>query len=451
MSYNTTFNQLPLELILIIAESLDTASFSHLHQTTSYLHEALRSRLYARASSLRKLITFTLPLCSVYPVITEFVSPLHHSAFVGNHHALTKLLESRAIDVNLSQKRVTPLFCAVIAGHAECAAGLMANGANDKKLWDFHGIQYSALDLAAVCCREPMFVELLRHTRIWSNSFHHIMNGITPQEFRPVQRRPTLGPHHHWVPANDDAKEDTPEQIAAANNRFRMAISLLDQGFPLETQCHQGHTPIQCALLRSYPGDVSFLRYISRADRTLSLWVIAELLCRGANSNVRNIAGQTPLHQTIAACDVELTSRLLDYTIVENDGIMPYHDGEKFGKMMVMFASRSCVFRNFVQRGGRRFTRKVVNICASLRQCEPALRIAEVLLQGGEMGMVLMESMGLDGGHYLTREEVKILVDIWQEEIDESARDIPLGTMAPGSTAGVFSLWNSGKLRGRDI
>jgi hypothetical protein len=72
-------------------------------------------------------------------------------------------------------------------------------------------------------------------------------------------------------------------------------------------------------------------------------------------------------------------------------------------------------------------------------------------LQGGEMGMVLMESMGLDGGHYLTREEVKILVDVWQKEIDESARDTPLGTMAPGSTAGVFSLWNSGKLRGRDI
>ncbi|KAF8248516.1 hypothetical protein K440DRAFT_660807 [Wilcoxina mikolae CBS 423.85] len=101
------------------------------------------------------------------------------------------------------------------------------------------------------------------------------------------------------------------KKIAAADTRFRMAKALLDEGFPLEVKCHEDHTPLQCAMVRSCPEGRIIQRHICPTDRTLASRVVAELLSRGANANVQNSAGRTPLHQAIAACDVELTSVLL--------------------------------------------------------------------------------------------------------------------------------------------
>ncbi|KAF8533219.1 ankyrin repeat-containing domain protein [Trichophaea hybrida] len=336
MPHHTTLDHLSVELIHLIAESLDTTSLNYLHQTTSYLHVALTRRLYDQAASHQTLFTITLPICPSYPVITTyslFGSPLHYSAFVGNHHAITKLLELGGIDVNLTLKGITPLFCAVIKGHVKCTGLLMANGANDENQWDFSDVPCSALDMAAVYCHEPVFVELLRHNPTWKSSFHHVMNGISPIEYRPPRFKPN--PHSLFIEVNDDDAEDTPEKIAAADTRFRMAITLLDHGFPIEIRCDEGHTPLQCSLLRSFPTH-DIRRHISPADRTLSSRVIEELLSRGADANAGDYFwqsdGQTPLHQTVATSDFGFASLLLrggaNPTLEDDNDGTPFDDGQ---------------------------------------------------------------------------------------------------------------------------
>jgi len=421
MPRNTTLDQLPVELIHLISESLDTTSLNYLHQTTSYLQSALTRRLYDQAASHQTLFTFTLPICPSYPVIFTYSllgSPLHYSAFVGNHHAITKLLELGAIDVNLTLKGVTPLFCAVIKGHVECARLLMTNGANDENQWDFRDVSCSALDMAAVYCHEPVFVELLRHNPTWKSSFHHVMNGISPIEYRTPRFKPN--PHSLFVEENDDDAEDTLEKIAAADTRFRMAITLLDHGFPIETQCDEGHTPLQCSLQRSFPGDDIRL-HISPADRRLSSRVIEELLSRGADANVRNYfwhGGQTPLHQTVAASDFEFTSLLLrggaDPTLEDENHVTPFDAGQQIDPQLVAFASRKSVYAEFVKRGGKKTVGWVPGTNRRMWRYEPALKIAEMLLARGGGPAVAVNG---DGVNCLTREEVRILVDIWREGI----------------------------------
>jgi len=414
MSRNPALHQLPLELIHLIAESLDIASLNNLLRTTPYLHYALTRLLYNRAANHQILLTGTPAVSSLCPV-SPFGYPLHYSAFVGNHHAVAKLLEMHVIDVNSSQNGATPLLCAVIGGHAECAGLLMRNGAKDENIWDSYGSPCSALDVAAEYCQESVFAELLRHKPAWKLSFHYVMTGITPREFQPPLKR---FPPFRFHEEDDDAEEDAPEKMAAADARFRMAIALLDRGFPLETRCDVGHTPLQCALHRSCPSS-TIHRYISPADHTLTSRVVAELLSRGADPNARSncwqAGGQTPLHQTVAAGDVVLTALILnagaDPMIYDNNDFVPFDIKLKIPILLTVFRCRSDIYPKFVARGGRKI--EMMFECSDsglLRYFKPAFRLAELLLEKGG-GPALLEGEE----YYFTKDEVKILVDIWRE------------------------------------
>jgi hypothetical protein len=293
----------------------------------------------------------------------------------------------------------------------------MRNGAKDENIWDFYGSPYSALDVAAEYCQESVFAELLRHKPAWKLSFHYVMTGITPREFQPPLKP---FPPFRFHEEDDDAEEDAPEKMAAADARFRMAIALLDRGFPLETRCDVGHTPLQCALHRSCPFS-TIHRYISPADHTLTSRVVAELLSRGADPNTRSnfwrASGQTPLHQTVAAGDVLLTALLLnagaDPMIYDNNDFVPFDIQLKIPTLMTVFGCRSDIYPKFVARGGRKIEMKYIRSDSAFSHYyKPAFRLAELLLEKGG-GPALLEGVE----YYFTKDEAMILVDIWREEM----------------------------------
>lgn len=129
----------------------------------------------------------------------------------------------------------------------------------------------------------------------------------------------------------DSDNNNTPLHWAIANANNEIAKEMIKLGplkkstgvFWLDTQCSRGNTPLHLAVGKGY---IDFSR--DGEPLTISNYELTqEMLKRGANPNIRNFKGDSPLHLACARRDVSMISLLLshgaDANMKNNDGMVP--------------------------------------------------------------------------------------------------------------------------------
>lgn len=114
----------------------------------------------------------------------------------------------------------------------------------------------------------------------------------------------------HWAIAN------------ASNGMAMLLINHIEQANILNLQCKRKNTPLHLAVGKGYKDKDSYGKSLMHSN----LQLVQALLAKGANPNLQNVNGNTPLHLACLRHDVEMIEVLLKAEATEipnNEGKLP--------------------------------------------------------------------------------------------------------------------------------
>ena len=248
----------------------------------------------------------------------EGSTPLHVALQCGNVEAACILLKHGAGVNTLDNKHSTPLHCTSQYGEAEIARALLEHGA----IVDARDAKDSTpLHVASQCNQVELTRLLVEHgadVHARDNSHSTPLHYILLYSDVGIAR--ALLEHGGVVDAQDN-EDSTPLHVALQCGNAEVARLLLEHGANIHVRNKEGQTPHHLLLARwnkqRLYGNIDIMRlflergadvdavdeghstllhvasYYTRVD-------ITQLLFKhGANANLRNAEGQTPLHRTL--------------------------------------------------------------------------------------------------------------------------------------------------------
>ncbi|XP_059468755.1 E3 ubiquitin-protein ligase MIB2-like [Neocloeon triangulifer] len=216
---------------------------------------------------------------SLDEVDDEGDSALHYAAF-GQKAEMLKYLVSRGASVDFPSKKqqTTALHVSVIKNNIECVKILLSFNANvnaqdcfgDTPVHDAVGKGYD--DILDLLLQSPNLDLMLRNKRGFNALQHAALKG---NEYA-VKRLIEVGPLMVNVKKDDGF---TPLHLAALNGHFAVVVALLTEGNADVNVCNnRKQTPLHLTINQGEAGEVE------------------QLLEMGANPNLQDDNGDTPLH-----------------------------------------------------------------------------------------------------------------------------------------------------------
>ena len=295
----------------------------------------------------------------VHALDNDHATPLHVVSESGGIKAAQLLFEHGADVHALDNNHSTPLHFASRGGNAEVARLLLEHGADVHALDGNHS---TPLHFASESGNAEATRLLLEHDA----DVHALDNNhSTPLHF--ISHNGDAGAarvllvHGAVVDARDN-KDSTPLHVASQRGNADVARVLLEHGANIDTRNKEDQTPrhLLLAMWSDKPLHYYTIRFFLERgadvdavdDNHSSLLHVASfygnvevvrlLLERGANTNVRNSEGQTPLHRilvkfedkdVLGAIQLLLLEHGADVDALDNDHSTPLHLASQYGSV----------------------------------------------------------------------------------------------------------------------